>query len=286
MSHPEQRTINELVVRYELEPTLRDVFVEGAEDKYILEGILAEHDMEAFSVFEISSINVPSEPGQETNSRTRLIALADELACRLRGRHLHVACVIDSDFDHLTNQQSSNTLLLRTDYANMEMYFFSWAVFEKLNARCLRARHITKQMIDRFVVPTLRTLFVIRYVNSHPKWRLTYFSFQRLLRSEAGRFLFDAEEYLRRYLNRNGRLREIEDFLTERGSVAVPPETDPRCFMHGHDFLELLLWLLNELLGRKVYTKLEAVLDMLKACADYRALADEPMFVSLRERLR
>jgi hypothetical protein len=40
MSEAEARTIAELVTRYEFEPKLKDIYVEGADDKAILEGMI------------------------------------------------------------------------------------------------------------------------------------------------------------------------------------------------------------------------------------------------------
>ncbi len=281
MPEDERRTIEELVTRYEFEPNLKDIYVEGPEDKAILEGMLEEHQIAGVYVFEISSVDVPTELGEETSSRMKLVKLARELVGALQGKRLRLACVIDSDFDYITGHLDNNAFLLSTDYANMEMYFFSSGVFERLNRQCLRGRRITAHMIDNFMVPTLQSLFLIRYVNSTPDWHMKYLPFEKLLSFRRGHFDFNRDEYIRRYLSRNGRLSELAEFRQEIEAVGIPCGLDARCFMHGHDFLALLRRMLNNLRGRNVYGNDEVVFSILRACADYKALAQGQMFATI-----
>lgn len=285
MADAERRTIEELVTRYQFEPSLKDVYVEGAEDKAILEGMLEVHGVSGVSVFEISSVHVPADSGEENSSRTRLVKLARSLLQAFPDGQLCLACVIDTDFDHLTGEGEENTFLLKTDYANMEMYFFAPNVFERLNRSNPRKRRITAHMRERFMVQTLQALFVIRYVNSDPKWHLQELSFDKVLCYKNGRFAFDREEYVRRYLNKNGRAKQVE-FAKEVAAVAIPCGLDAHCCMHGHDFLVLLRKMLNYLRGRNVYGNKEVVFSILRVCADYTALAKEPLFATILRRFR
>ena len=277
----ERRTIEELVTRYEYEPNLKDIYVEGADDKSILEGMIEEHNITGVSVFEISSVHVPTEPGEESSNRTRLVKLARELIRLLQGNPIRLACIIDSDFDYISGHTENNAFLLATDYANMEMYFFSTSIFEKLNRQCLRGRDIIIHIIDSFIVPTLQSLFIIRYINSSPAWQMEYLTFERLLSIKKGHFDFNRDEYIRRYLNKNGRISEFLDFQQETEPVVIPDGFDSRCFMHGHDFLTILRWILNKIRGRKVYENNEVVFNLLRACADYSTLAKEQMFATI-----
>jgi hypothetical protein len=236
------------------------------------------------SIFEISSVHVPADPGDETNNRTRLVKLARELVEALHGKGVRLACIIDSDFDYISGHSESNAFLLATDYANMEMYFFNPSVLERLNNQCLRDRGITAHMIDSFIVPILQSLFIIRYINSNPAWWMEYLSFERLLSFREGRLGFNRDEYIRRYLNKNRRLSEVVDFHQEISALSIPDGFDARCFMHGHDFLTILRWLLNNMRGRRIYGNNEVVFNILRACADYKALAQEQMFATILRR--
>ncbi len=285
MCEPERRTIEELVIRYEFEPSLKDIFVEGAEDKAIIEGVLEENGVKGVVVFEISSVEIPTDYGEENNNRTRVIKLSRLLGSKPEIDLGNVVCVVDSDFDFITGGGIEDTFLLKTDYANMEMYLCAQDSLEKVSRRCLRKRRLTNYMYEKFMVPTLQTLFLIRFVNSQQKWRLQYLSFERLLKCRRGRFSWDRNEYLRRYLNKNGRVAELEDFLTEVDSIHVPDVGDARRFIHGHDFIMLLMKMMNELLNSKVFTNEEVVLSLLKACTDYSALFEETLFKEIKHHL-
>jgi len=286
MPEAERRTVQELVTRYEFEPNLKDIYVEGPEDKAILDAMLEEHQIEGVSVFEIANVHVPSEYGEENSSRTRLVKLATLLVEALGAERPRVACVVDSDFDSLSACREENAFLVRTDYANMEMYFFSPPSLERISRRCLRGKRISDYMIAKFMVPTLQSLFLIRYVNSREEWHLHCMSFDRLVSFRRGRFGFDRDEYLRRYLNKNGRVRDFAAFVEALEAVAVPSGRDARCFIHGHDFLRLLRRMLNCLRGQNVYGNEEVVFSILRAGADYAALAEEAMFAEILRRFR
>jgi len=284
MANADRRTIEELVTRYELEPSLKDIYVEGAEDKRIVDAMLEEHRISGVSVFEVSSVDVPTDPHEETGNRTKLMRLARALLEAFRDGQLRLVCIIDSDFDHLSGNEEQNAFLLKTDYANMEMYFFSPAVIDKMNRHCLRSPRLTDRIRQRFMVPTLQFLFRVRYVSARPKWKLKESPFEKLVSLAEGHFAFDKHEYIRRYLNKNSRYAERSEFQSEVEGVGIPPQLDARCFMHGHDSLALLRKMLNCLGDRRVSKDVDALFSTLRGCADYTALAQEPMFAAILQR--
>ncbi len=284
MAEAERRSIPELVTRYEYEPGLKDIYVEGSDDKAIIEGILEEQGVAGVAVFEISSVMVPSESGEETGCRRKVVKLSRALAQAFRGKELHVACVIDSDLDRATGAGENNALLLRTDYANMEMYFFTSDVFDRLNKQCLRRTRLTDHMVNSFMVSTLQSLFTIRCVNAKPEWHLECLRFGKLVSFGRGRFGFDLCEYVKRYLDKNSCGARRDEFLRHLEAVELPDGLDRRCFIHGHDFLSLLRVMLNTLRGKKMYGSEEVVFTLLRACANYASLAEEPMFVTILRR--
>ena len=132
-----------------------------------------------------------------------------------------VFCLIDSDFDWLAEVREINPKLLATDYANMEMYFFTDSTIKNINRHCLKKYKITKPIKDDFIVPMLTDLFLVRHVNSKEKWRLTYLNFEKIIKYDKGKFSFDTDIYVKRYLNKNGRLAELNDFKGELASVRL-----------------------------------------------------------------
>jgi hypothetical protein len=57
----ERRTLEELVTRYQLEPGLRDIYVEGKTDKILLEWFLEQRGVKSFAVYEIDTVEIPAQ---------------------------------------------------------------------------------------------------------------------------------------------------------------------------------------------------------------------------------
>ena len=97
----ERRTIDELLTRYEFEPSLKDIYVEGIKDKTIIEEVLFQNGITDVSVFDISSIHIENKNIKGGN-RARVIELASILSEKLE--NTNVVCVIDNDFRHINGQ--------------------------------------------------------------------------------------------------------------------------------------------------------------------------------------
>lgn len=285
MTEAEQRTPEELIVRYEFEPTLKDLYVEGSDDKIILEDFFEKNEIEDVKIFEISTVNIPEVEGNENSNRTRLKTLAEILFHELSDDN-KVFCLIDSDFDCLAGFKEINPKLLATDYANMEMYFFTGSTIKNINRHCLKKYKITKPIKDDFIVPMLTDLFLVRYVNSKRKWHLTYLNFEKIIKYDKGKFSFDTDLYIKRYLNKNGRLAELNNFKDEIALVKLNEKSDARCYIHGHDFLELICIIINKFLRKKTIYTPEIIYNFLKVSADYNDFAKEPLFSFLLRAMR
>ncbi len=284
MGEAERRSITELLVRYEYEPELRDIYVEGSEDKAVLEGIFEENGITGISIFEISSVNIPNDTGTENNNRTRTIKLSKILSETPETSKAIVACVIDSDFDCFGEKTETNNNLFKTDYANLEMYFFTKDIIVKINRRVLSKNKIINETHYKFIISTLLELYKIRYINSKPKWQLKYLAFDKLLQFTKGKFKFDCGEYISRYLSKNSRITELSNFVEEVNIVITSEKQDCRCFIHGHDCLVLLGIVLNCLSGKNIFVCQESVFSLLKASSEYKQIIDEPMFIAILKR--
>lgn len=73
------RTLKELALRYEFEPELCDIYVEGPSDKALLESFFEDCGRSDIAVYTIDSVNVPSttvaKENLANNNRGRLISL-------------------------------------------------------------------------------------------------------------------------------------------------------------------------------------------------------------------
>lgn len=135
MENEIRRTLNELVTRYELEPELCDIYVEGKTDKQLIEWFLDEKQLQDFAVYEIDTVKIPAqllfELGLKDNNRSRVIFLALYIHNKLSETPLHITCIADKDFDWLFGKEYQCDLLLFTDYSCLEMYLFNEVVLDK-----------------------------------------------------------------------------------------------------------------------------------------------------------
>ena len=129
MENEIRRTLDELVARYELEPDLRDIYVEGKTDKLFLEWFLRNRGIQNIVVYEIETVDISAEKLFELqlkdNNRSRVITLALYLQDKFPETTPHVICIADKDFDWLFDITYQCDLLFFTDYSCLEMYLFN-----------------------------------------------------------------------------------------------------------------------------------------------------------------
>ena len=61
MDEQERRNIDELITRYEYEPEIRDIYVEGPSDKAFITWFLSESGAVKVDVYEIEVVDIPPE---------------------------------------------------------------------------------------------------------------------------------------------------------------------------------------------------------------------------------
>jgi hypothetical protein len=280
--------MDELITMYELEPSIRDVYVEGASDRCVFEWFFKESGRPTVGVREIETVHVPAgalpQPGCENSNRGRVMALARVLQSGLGGGSRSVTCVIDADFDRALGRDHECELLLLTDYSCLEMYFFEPRALSKLVSLVLRGFPDTPgQILARLEAPLL-DLAALRLANLTLQWNLRWVNFARCLVADACGPRLDINKYIRTYLSANARLagkREFEEAFT-RGRARLVG--DARHYINGHDFVCLLTWYVR---GRRGFGDLhpQVIERSLFACAELAALSGHSLFRSLIDRV-
>ncbi|MBO1067620.1 MULTISPECIES: DUF4435 domain-containing protein [Nostocales] len=201
MENEIRRTLDELVARYELEPDLRDIYVEGKTDKLFLEWFLRNRGIEDIAVYEIETVDISADKLFEPqlkdnkwflinrsiediavyeietvdisaerlfelqlkdNNRSRVITLALYLQDKFPETTPHVICIADKDFDWLFDITYQCDLLFFTDYSCLEMYLFNETVLNKVLLLSLRISELTAIDILNQLSKVLEDLFLIR----------------------------------------------------------------------------------------------------------------------------
>jgi hypothetical protein len=168
MSPDERRTIEELIVKYELEPTLRDIYVEGYSDALFFRWFLEKSDASNAVVYEIDSVEVDAQTvikhKLEVGNRGRLIAFGMEVDRRIAHPH-QVTCIVDRDYDIVLQKEYGAGVLLFTDYTSLELYSFNENTLTKFLRVVARAMPETPAILLGKFCSILHETFFIRLVN-------------------------------------------------------------------------------------------------------------------------
>lgn len=282
--------IEELFVRYELEPTLRDVFVEGGADSALIIQFLKDSNCRDVSVYDISTVEVPKELVNElyleNNNRGRAICLGMTMEAKLGQDNTQITCVVDSDFDLILQKEYECGMVLFTDYTSLEMYLFTTETIEKFFRVFLRGFTFSSEMVLMALTDTLQEVFLIRLANRILEWNLTFLSFERCCFAEGAKIKFDREDYIVRYLNKNGILDKKDEFIMNVETLRRKLLPEPRCQIHGHDFIKLLCWFIKEYINNPNLCRLDVVSRSLSLCVSHEYLAKENLFQQLLKRVR
>jgi hypothetical protein len=285
MPPPERRRIEELTNLYRLEPTLRDIYVEGPCDRSLIDWFLHEKGVRTATVTEIDFVEIPPHlvvgADLDDNNKNRLVVLAREVQRQL-GPIPSLTCLVDSDFDRILGIKESAALLVSTDHACMEMYFYDARSMNKFLKLVVRGFHKTAAEVLLELRGTLQELFLIRVANHLLGWDLRLTQFERLCALTADGIAFNRPEYIRRVLLANARARQLEEFVDRIEICRRRLTADPRDQIHGHDFVALLAWYVRA--HGKHRINRETVENSLPACTESDWLSEAEMFKTLLAR--
>ncbi len=263
MSTLPRRSIADLRARYTLEPSLRDVFVEGAFDRDALTQAVKSNGQSNRVVYEIATVDVPDSDlarhGLSCGNKQRVVVLARELSgldasCPLR-------CIVDRDLDHWFGRIECTPRLIWTDYCSLELYFLSDETLRDIMLATAQCR-ISKwpEYIDSLTT-ALREAYIFRLADRELGWNMKWLPLERCLSLSAasGRLIFDHGEYSRRLLMANSRAKDSSVFGSTVGRWRAAVSGDVRLAIHGHDFVEVVSWSIGKFKGHKEFASPNAV---------------------------
>jgi hypothetical protein len=293
MGNEIRRSLDELAVRYELEPELRDIYVEGRTDKLLFDWFLQQKGIRDFTVYEIDTVEIPTqrlfELGLVDNNRSRVIALALEMQNRLAEIPLHLTCIADKDFDYLFAKEYTCSLLLFTDYSCIEMYFFHELILDKCFCLALRLPQLKAHEVINHLSPVLEQFFLIRATNQSLELNMEWLSdFGGCCELNKNRHInFNLEKFIDKYLNKNNKMKDKLSFMTKFSELSKIDLKDIRYKVRGHDFIELLLWYVRPYLNKEIRNpyKPDILAGNLLVSIEVEKLAQEGLFQKLLARI-
>lgn len=260
--------IHELALRYELEPNLRDVFVEGVFDRELLSEWAARRGCDQI-FYEIDSVDVPDEVlrrhGLTRGNKQEVMALARELS--VIEKDCAYRCLVDRDLDQWLGKLEVIPRLCWTGSTAIETYFLT----SDFVRRCvvLVARSKIEDWTEFFssFVAVLRKMYAIRLADRDLMWCMNWLPFGKSLALSGGRLSFDSGGYVEKLLKANARWagRDVfEGKVADWGGALVGE--DGEC-VRGHDFVFLMAWAIGKSSGLKSYADEAALERLLVLCA-------------------
>lgn len=249
-----RRSIDELRTRYELEPAIRDVYVEGDFDCDVLSRRLSDRQESLdVVVYPIDTVEIPSGIlrgyGLTTGNRQEVIALARELADLPEVSSFR--CIVDRDLDHWLGALEQTARLIWTRYCALELYLFSEEALNEMLIVAARSRIADFAQFIGSLVEVLRRLYAIRLADRELGWAMEWLDSTKHLSARDSQIVFNEPEYSRRLLLKNGRFDRRDDFETRKDAWLTKLVGDPRNYIRGHDLITLLAWAIRAFRGHK-----------------------------------
>ena len=286
-----RRAIHELIARYELEPDLRDLFVEGPSDRRLYSWYLETSQCKHVTLFDIDTIEIPLDilmsHGLTSSNRARVIALALELDGQFSPELRYVRCIADSDFDVVLGARNCANHLWYTDYTSVDLYTCDAYLLGKV---LQLGFNIPKMELDELLpsmLSVLRELFTIRASNQKLEWGMVFVPFTRSCKIRGSDIIFDRNNFIRKYLNSNGRHSEQAVFEGVCKQLQTVSLSDPRQGIHSDDYFELIGWYLNQRRNWPGYRKgCRSIMPNLTAALELHLLSREKLFAQLSAMFR
>jgi hypothetical protein len=261
MSALAKRTIQELLMRFELEPTLEDVYVEGRFDRDVLQPHATKGRL-LRAIYEVDAIDVPNSLLIKHNltegNKQRLIVLARELAAQ--SASAKYVCLVDKDLDHWFGALDSTRQLKWTKYCAIEMHFFTPEVVRDIVMVSGRANIGNFEDFMASLRLALCDLYALRLVDRQLSLNLKWVTLGGKYLSRLGdRIFFDSEKYTTSLLTSCGHGAKLPAFRDAVGAWRACLNKDCRQQTRGHDFVTLLAWAVLTFCSQREHSSVAAL---------------------------
>ena len=240
MADPYRHSIGELATRYELEPGLRDLYVEGENDRWMLEWFFTSIGSANVRVYPIEAVDVPPELLDEhvaSGNRGRVLALCRQLEDRLRGEARSVRGLIDKDDSDLLGITFASRHLLLTDFSCLECYALSGRMLFKL-FRLYFGKDIEENRIRELLEVAVEVFALRAAKNATARSAKWIDEFTRYCSVRSSRVDFDCELYIERLVNASGGTLNAEALQEKFKELRRKASGDVRQSINGHDLVK------------------------------------------------
>lgn len=288
-----KRLVSEIIFLYQLEPNIKDIYVEGITDKLILERFFKKYDINDVIVKNVDDIEFSEiydeYPEIRRNNKKKLIALCDELYKYFKESLNGIAIILDRDFDEIKDDLIDNCYIFYSDYNSLELYLFDDNVVNIFYNNYLNGFPYTGKDTLCFISPVLIEKFLIRLIldinGPFPKEKITDLSKSIAVNKGTGEIKFDAKSHLYKILNNIGKTSEKDFFLDQIEEFRKILSTEERKNIRGHDFIHLLFIFIDKI-KNNIKLSEEAFEKCIFQCIDYSVLRKETLFSTLEQKYK
>lgn len=285
----QKRSYDEIKAIATLEPALKNVYVEGMSDYFLITDFLAHHEIKDVKVYTVDDLNIDdllkkAEPDKERqlrkNNKEKVIYFAQSLEQDLNGAELPLLCIVDMDWDKVLNQLRTGKYLCYTDYNSMDMYLCTKEVVTAYMTRGHRIRAALKDSFIDSLLIVCRELFHVHCLMQERCLPMVNndkaFSFDKSTQICS----LDFEKYWKAVLMKNGLVRNSQELREIYDSRISQSCDDLRTEVQGHDFV-YYLYICFKKMKSKMSMNDEEFANMFWKYADLNALRQEHLFARI-----
>lgn len=260
MSSIARWSLDELRARYELEPELNDLYVEGTLDREIL-AQASKPAEKLIAIYEVDCVELPSDllsrHGLTTGNKQRVIALSRELSSLPAS--VHVRCLADRDLDHWFAPLEENARLKWTAFCSIEGHYLASTLISDVLITTGRAKIKRLEQFVDSLYTVLKHLYALRLADRQLGLALSWPSFRKYLSSAPDVVSLDSAKYTTALLTSCGKAKHRKDFERAHVDWLGKLTCDVRLAARGHDLTELLAWALSEFSGDREFASSKAI---------------------------
>lgn len=283
-----RRTIDEVILLYQLEPYTKDLYVEGISDKLVIDRLLKKNDIDDVNVNHVHELNFEAffeqYPQMKSNNRAKLLVLNEIIEKNVGSELEWVSIVVDKDFDEVDGDLKKGTYILYTDYCSIELYLFNSNVLDIFFKNVLHSFPISGGATIDILTPPLVDKFFVRMVvhklGGITKSQFTSFHRSIIVSKNPPAVQFSPQEHIQKILNGAKRMAELKPcvqyFDEFKNSVKVGAKNSIR----GHDFIDLFYLFVNKI-KNDIGLTVETLEKLLFQSIDFSELKKEHLFSSL-----
>lgn len=280
----EKRTVEEIISICKLEPSTKNIYVEGISDKLVIDNFLKKQKINDISVFDIDCIDFrevfakmsPSDLNIQKDSNKEKVAFL-ALKVEKEAGNCHFLGIIDRDLDFVNNHIKSGKYLSYTDYNSMEMYLFS---YDNIDALLRNSFRITSNVnVDNFMKSighVCRILFYIRAYLESSNGSVVDFKRNLLYDRKDNTCSLDIKNYISKIAQANKMVCGLDGLHKEIEEKLAKSVGDIRLEIKGHDFIKVLYFSICK--HKKVNMNESELANTFWVYLDDRVLVNEPLF--------